>query len=49
MRELRLIIKDVTVLPPGYYDAIEGASRMSEAILDLAQRTMAVLRDDINY
>lgn len=49
MRELHLVIKDVTVLPSGYYDAVEGADRTSEAILDLAQRTMVILRDNINY
>jgi hypothetical protein len=49
MRELHLVVKDVTVVPFGYYDAVEGASEISKTILDLARRTMAVLQDSINY
>jgi hypothetical protein len=48
MRELHLVVKDVAVVPSGYYDAVEGASEISKTILDLAGRTMAVLQDSIN-
>jgi hypothetical protein len=49
MCESHLVVKDITALPLGYYDAVEGASEISKSILDLARRTMAVLQDNINY
>jgi hypothetical protein len=48
MRELH-VIKDVTIAPSGYYDAVEGAREISKAILELARRTMAVLQDNIDF
>jgi hypothetical protein len=49
MRESHLVVKDITTVPPGYYDAVEGASEINKTILDLARRTVAILQDSINY
>jgi hypothetical protein len=48
MRDSRLVIKDVAVVPASYYDAIEGARDVSQDVLDLARRVVLVLQESIH-
>ena len=49
MCELNFAIKDIALVPPSYYDAIDGAGEVSKSILDLARRTVAMLQASVNF
>src|SRR5690349_20193422 len=45
MRKLHVTIKDVALVPPSHYDAVEGAEEVSKTILDLTRRIMGILQE----
>jgi hypothetical protein len=48
MRELQLIIRDVELVPPSYYSAVEGARKFSASVLDLANRVIKLFEERVN-
>jgi hypothetical protein len=48
MCKLHLVIKDAKLVPPSYYDAVEGATAVSEDTLDLARRVIGILQESID-
>jgi hypothetical protein len=48
MRELHLVIRDVALVPPSYYSAVEGATEISENVLELAKRIIRLLQEGVN-
>jgi hypothetical protein len=49
MRELHIVIKDVALVSPSHYDAIEGAEEFSRSIVDLARHIMDVLQESLSF
>jgi hypothetical protein len=48
MRELQLIIKDVTLVPSSYYDAVEEGSKVSQDVLNIAKRVIRMLQERLD-
>jgi hypothetical protein len=48
MCEHNLLIKDETLVPHSYYDAVDGAKETCEDILDLVKRVLDVLQESID-
>jgi len=49
MRELHIVVKDVTLVALSHYDAVKGAKEVSETILDLTRRVMDVLQEALRF
>jgi len=49
MRELHVTVKDVSLVPPSHYDAVEGAQEVSETMLDLTKRILGVLQESLSF
>jgi hypothetical protein len=48
MCEMQLVIKDVALMPPWYFDAVEGAREVVENALDLAKRVIDLLDENVH-
>ena len=48
MREMRMAVKDPSLVPSSYYDAVEGAAGVCSTILDLTRRIMDVLQESLS-
>lgn len=49
MRELRIFVKDVALVPQPHYDAAEGAGEVSRTMLDVTRRIMDVLQQSLSF
>jgi hypothetical protein len=49
MRELHIVVKDVALVPPSHYDAIEGAGELSKNVVGLVRRIMGVLQESLSF
>lgn len=47
MCDRQLVIKHAALVPETYFDAVEGARELSETVLDLAERVIDILLDNI--
>jgi hypothetical protein len=49
IRDMHIVIKDEALVPPSYYDEVEGAKEVSRIILDLTRRINNVLRERLEF
>lgn len=49
MRELHIVVKDVDLVSPLHYDAVEGAEEVSKNIVDLVRSIMGVLQESLSF
>jgi hypothetical protein len=47
MCEMRIVVKDVALVPLSHYHAVVGAEEVSKAILDITRSSMGVLQGNI--
>jgi hypothetical protein len=47
MCEMRIVVKDVALVPLSHYHAVVGAEEVSKAILDITRSSMGVLQEKI--
>ncbi len=48
MRELHILVKDSTMVPLSYYDAVEGGAEVSKSILNTTRRIMEILQESLS-
>jgi hypothetical protein len=48
MCEMRIVVKDVALVPISHYQAIVGAEEVSKTILDIARSSMSLLHEKIS-
>jgi hypothetical protein len=49
MCELHLVINDMALLSPLYYDEVDGAKDVCEDVLELAKRVINLLQDNMDF
>jgi hypothetical protein len=47
MRELHIVVKDGTLIPPSPYHEVEGAGEIRATILEITRRIMGVLQESL--
>jgi hypothetical protein len=48
MCEMRIVVKDVALVPLSHYQAVVGAEEVSKSILDITRSSMGVLQEKIS-
>jgi len=48
MCDMRIVVKDVALVPSSHYQAVVGAEEVSKTILDIARSSMGVLQEKIS-
>jgi hypothetical protein len=48
MCEMRIVVKDIALVPLSHYHAVVGAEEVSKAIIDITRSSMGVLREKIS-
>jgi hypothetical protein len=49
MREMHIVVKDLTVVPSSHYDAVEGAKEIGKAISDLSRSSIDILLARLSF
>jgi hypothetical protein len=47
MCEMRIVVKDIALVPLSHYHAVMGAEEVSKAIIDITRSSMGVLQEKI--
>jgi hypothetical protein len=49
MCEMRVVVKDIALVPLSHYHAVVGAEEVSKAIVDITRSSMGVLQEKISF